>query len=126
MIRVLVVDDDEVFRTVLSKILTSLGYEVVETRNAAEAIGTMPTKKIDLVITDLLMPEKDGFELIRFLRRHAPTVPVIVMSGGGKVGPAIYLDMAEQLGADYALVKPFSKNDLQNAIANAMEHRTPE
>lgn len=123
MARILLVDDDETFRTVLGTTITSLGHEVIETRNAVEAIATLPQKEIDLVITDLLMPEKDGFEMIRFLRRHAPAIPVIVMSGGGKIGPAIYLDMAEQLGADAALVKPFSRNDLENAIATALKRR---
>jgi CheY-like chemotaxis protein len=120
MARILLVDDDEAFREVLRVMIESLGHAVVVAVNGREAMAKLDQGAIDLVITDLLMPEKDGFETIRYLRRRAPTVRMIAMSGGGRVGPALYLDVAEQLGAEYTLVKPFSKSDLEMAIANTL------
>lgn len=123
MARVLLLDDDEAFRRVLRVMLERLGHVTVEARDVQQAIGVLPSVRFDLVLTDLLMPEKDGYEMIRFVRKHAPTVGVIAMSGGGKIGPAVYLDMAAQLGVDVTLVKPFSKTDLENAISEVMRGR---
>ena len=123
MARVLLLDDDESVRHSLSVMLERLGHEVWAARNVKEAITILPTNRFDILVTDLLMPENDGFEMIRFIRRHAPTIAVIAMSGGGKIGPAMYLDMAAQLGVDATLVKPFSKADLENAISEAMQDR---
>ena|SRR5438477_441719 len=115
--RVLLIDDDDTFRRVLRATIDGLGYDVIEVANGREAIAVFPVEGVDLVITDLLMPEKDGFELIRHLRRRAPGVPVIAMSGGGRIDSGLYLEVAEQLGARWTLAKPFSKGDLENAIA---------
>lgn len=123
MARILVVDDDENFREVLRQMIGKLGHDIIEARNGKEAAAVFPTKKVDVVLTDLLMPQNDGFEMIRFVRRHAPTVGLIAMSGGGKIGAARYLEMAEHLGVDGVLVKPFSKSDLERAIAEALLDR---
>lgn len=123
MPRILLVDDDDAFRGILRVMLESLGHEVIEVSDAKHAIQELPVKRVDVLLTDLLMPEKDGFEMIRFVRKHAPTVGIIAMSGGGKIGPARYLDMAEQLGAICTLSKPFSRTDLEGAIATVMRLR---
>src|SRR5258706_8215990 len=96
-----------------------MGHNVVQARNGAEAIASFQKTKVDLVITDLLMPEKDGFETIRRFRKLSPGLKIIAMSGGGQIGPALYLDLAEQLGAGSVLVKPFSTDDLTAAVTKA-------
>jgi CheY-like chemotaxis protein len=123
--RVLLIDDDDTFRRVLRATIDGLGYDVIEAANGREAIAVFPVKGVDLVITDLLMPEKDGFELIRHLRRRAPGVPVIAMSGGGRINSGLYLEVAEQLGARWTLSKPFSKGDLENAITATLSDKQP-
>jgi CheY-like chemotaxis protein len=123
--RVLLIDDNDTFRRVLRATMEGMGYDVIEVTNGREAIAVFPVEGVDLVITDLLMPEKDGFEFIRYLRRRAPGVPVIAMSGGGRVGSGLYLEVAEQLGARSMLSKPFSKGDLENAIAATLSDEQP-
>jgi CheY-like chemotaxis protein len=120
MSKVLLVDDDMSVRVALRQILSDLGHEVTEASDGAEAIAQISNGSIDLVLTDLLMPGTDGFEAIRHLRKKAPQIRLIAMSGGGLVGPSVFLDLAEQLGAVTTLLKPFSKSDLETAINYAL------
>lgn len=104
---VLVVDDDADLRLTLKLALELAGYEVVEAANGRQAIERQRAAPADIVITDIFMPDSDGFEAIDGLRRQFPATKVIVMSGGAQLTKRDYLPDAELMGADATLQKPF-------------------
>lgn len=116
MKRVLVIDDDEQLRALLSQILERAGYEVNEASNGSEGLALFKGKQADLVITDLIMPGKEGIETIIEMRREFPHVRLIAISGGGRKGPGDYLAMAKQLGASKTVCKPFSRDEILQAV----------
>jgi CheY-like chemotaxis protein len=120
MASVLVVDDDETFRKIVVRAVQRMGHEVAEAKNGVEAIECFERHALDLLITDVLMPEKDGIETIRAVRKKWPTVRIIAMSGGGRVEPARYLQMAEAVGVWDTLAKPFSKSELEMLIVKVL------
>jgi CheY-like chemotaxis protein len=121
MKRVLIIDDDEQLRSLLSQILERAGYAVQEAENGAIGIKMFQEHPFDLVITDLIMPEKEGVETIMELRRQFPQVPLIAMSGGGRTGPHDYLTLAKQLGARRTLPKPFSREEILQVVREALD-----
>jgi DNA-binding response OmpR family regulator len=120
MYRILVIDDDEQIRALLSQMLERAGYQVVEAANGDEGLRLFRTQSADLVITDLIMPEKEGIETILELRREFPQVQVIAISGGGKYNPRDYLPIARQLGACATISKPFSRQEILDAVQAAL------
>jgi DNA-binding response OmpR family regulator len=104
MAKILVIDDDAQMRRMIVRTLTEEGHEVLEAADGRAGIMQFLAHRPPLVITDILMPDKEGIETIRELRREAPGVAVLAISGGGF---SAYLKMAEQLGASAALAKPF-------------------
>lgn len=116
MFRILVVDDDEGVRHYLRELLERSGYEVVEAVNGAKALSLYKANPTDLVITNILMPEKEGLETIRELRRGFPGVKIIAISGGGQIGPSDYLAVAQRLGAARTFSKPFDQKKLLGAV----------
>lgn len=116
MSRILVVDDEAPIRDVMRKMLEKSGYEVVEAGDGREALQVFETDPTDLVITDILMPDQEGLQTIMELRQNHPDLKIIAISGGGVVGPQTYLRMAEGFGADRTLTKPFTMNDLIEAV----------
>ena len=104
---ILVIDDEESIRKVLRAILEREGYRVLEASDGNEGLKQFTATPTDLVITDLIMPEKEGIETIRELREKFPDVKIIAVSGGGRIGPDSYLQMAKGLGALRTLRKPF-------------------
>lgn len=118
MPRILVIDDDKAVRTTVRLLLERAGYEIVEAgdgKDAAPLVGT-----VDLVITDLLMPEVDGVDLMGLIRREGHKVPVIAMSGGGKVDSKSYLEVARALGAFATIAKPFDLEHLLGTVRDAL------
>jgi CheY-like chemotaxis protein len=113
---ILLVDDDDLFGGMVNKMLDRGGYEVIRTRSGKEALGLYDPQKVDLVLTDLMMPDMEGIELIIELRRRHPGIKIIAMSGGGKNRPEAYLSVARRLGAARTLAKPFSNEELFTAI----------
>lgn len=111
--RVLVVDDEAAIRTLLNDEFTAAGFQVVEASNGRLAVQAHALDPVDLVITDLLMPEQEGIETITELRRRYPGLPIIAISGA-YTGPE--LKMAARLGASAVFPKPF---DPQQLIAAA-------
>src|SRR5574341_1297301 len=107
MARILVIDDEERIRGLLCTALEMEGHEVHEARQGNEGLRVLRATPPDLVITDLMMPEKDGLEVIMALRREAPKLRVIAMSGGGRYEATEPLLIAEPLGAFAAVRKPF-------------------
>lgn len=112
----MVVDDEPEMRESLGHLLTAAGYQVVAVADGREAIQKLATQKFDLVLTDLLMPNKDGIELIFELRAKYPGVPVVAMSGGGYMPRADYLEMARRVGARAILEKPFTTEQMLSTI----------
>ena len=115
--RILVVDDNDQMRKMLRLILETARHEVSEAANGKMALHLQKTMPADLVITDIIMPEMDGIELISKIRKITPRVKIIAISGGGKVDPDLCLKIAGQLGADRTLLKPFSKSTIMSMIS---------
>ncbi|MES2693683.1 MAG: response regulator [Verrucomicrobiota bacterium] len=117
MSRILLVDDDDPLRNILRVTLEKMGHHVVEARNGKEALRLCQAEPPDIVLTDIVMPEAEGIELIGALRRFHSDVKIIAMSGGGRVSAADYLKIARHMGATIALAKPFSQEAIAAAIA---------
>jgi CheY-like chemotaxis protein len=122
MVRILVVDDDSEIREMIKKILLRSGYEVMLAGNGQEALDLQKAIPADLIITDLIMPEKEGLETIIEIRRDYPSVKIIAMSGGGKIGPDNYLKTAKVLGAHKTLSKPFELRELLKEVKDLLGH----
>jgi CheY-like chemotaxis protein len=117
MARILIIDDDDQVRKMLRLTLNAAGYDVVEAQDGKVAMKLFNQGPlVDLVITDLIMPEKEGIETIIELRRDFPKVPIIAISGGGRIDPDDYLALAKKLGAQITLEKPFSRKDIIDAV----------
>ena len=117
---ILLVDDDAQVLDVLSEMLRLEGYEVVTALNGASAMDQMRQRVFDLVITDLIMPEKEGLETISDIRREHRDLPIIAISGGGRIGPQDYLETARHIGADATLAKPFARKELIDAVESLL------
>jgi len=116
MARILVIDDEAEVRRAVASFLRGLGHEVLSAANGREAIATLATGPVDLLVTDINMPEMDGIEIVSSLREAASQVPIIAMSGGGLFDKGMLLDSAQALGADRALEKPFDLEELRRAV----------
>ena len=113
---ILVIDDDDQVRGMLREMLGRAGYEVADAPNGKEGIRLYRQNPADLVITEIIMPEKEGIETIMDLRREFPGVKIIAMSGGGSIGPEDYLYMARRLGANRTFAKPLERDELLKAV----------
>ncbi len=120
MTKILVVDDDRDFAEMLGKALTSFRYEVLRAGDGREALRLYDPQTVGLVLTDLLMPDMEGVELIVALRRRFPGVKIIAMSGGGRNAPEPYLEIAQKVGAVKTLAKPFPLETLRAAVAECL------
>ncbi len=109
MAQILIIDDDELFRSMLGATLVQFGHSVLEAGNGAEGLDLFRRTKPDLIITDLVMPKMEGFEVLIYFRKHHPR--------GGVRGQTVdFLEMATRLGASGVLAKPFSTDVLIKAI----------
>ncbi len=116
MARILIIDDDSQIRRMLRQMLEAAGYEVAAAADGIEGIALFREAPFDLVITDLIMPEKEGIEMIMELKAEYPGVKIIAMSGGARMGPDAYLKLANSLGAERTFSKPIARNTLMSAI----------
>jgi DNA-binding response OmpR family regulator len=121
MASILLVDDDEQFRTMLCEVLTLAGYQVQEACDGDQAIELYGAQPADLVITDLVMPRKEGLEMIGEFRRRYAGAKIIAISGGGRRGSEQYLKMARTLGAKQVLEKPFSHREILAAVSEVLQ-----
>jgi len=120
MKRILLVDDDPLVRGTLHALLARHGYEIEDADNGAAALEAFAREPHDVVITDLVMPDKEGLETIRELRRRFGDVRIIAISGGGVGSASHYLQTARKMGAVCALSKPFSTDEILAAIEEAL------
>lgn len=124
MARILIIDDEDQPRRMLYQALTRAGYEVVEARDGNEGLARFREAPTDLIITDILMPEKEGLETIIDLRREFPHVKIVAMSGGGRTGSLNFLDIARRLGAQCTLPKPFGLQDMLKAVRELLQEHS--
>lgn len=116
MARIVLIDDDEDVRRTLVRMLEIAGHEIHEAADGNSGIELCLRVDPQLVITDILMPEKEGIETIMTLKRDHPALRIIAISGGGRSGAMDFLDMARSLGADEALQKPFRRAELLDIV----------
>ncbi len=107
MARILLIEDYDSVRTVLREALELAGHTVIEARNGAEGLDLFPQAGADLVITDIVMPDKDGLDVVTALREQVPPVNIIAISGA-RDSAEDYLDLAHRMAAMKVLLKPFS------------------
>jgi DNA-binding response OmpR family regulator len=116
MARILVIDDEAGMRSFLYRILGRHGHHVVMAEDGRSGLAALAQSSFDLIITDLLMPGMEGVEFLFRLRAAASRIPVIAMSGGGRLGPTHYAKLARLAGAVRYLPKPFSVEELAATI----------
>ena len=124
MARILIIDDDDTLRGIIVKSLTHAGHQVSNTNNGRKGVEMYRANPVDLVITDMVMPEQEGMETIKILHREYPELRIIAMSGGLE-GSNLYLDLTRRLGAACTLPKPFTLQQLKEAIEIVMADFVP-
>jgi DNA-binding NtrC family response regulator len=114
---ILVVDDEDALRTVLSSELASAGYEVSTAADGDEAISTVQNKKLDLVLLDIKMPKVDGFEVLKYIKGNQPALKVIMLTGFADLKNAIE---SKKHGAEDFVSKPYDLVDLLTTIERVL------
>ncbi len=117
---ILLVDDEESIRKMVRAVLGEKEYAFTEASNGVEALEIMETQSFDLILTDVIMPDCDGIELVMSVRKKLPDIKVIVMSGGGRVRADHYLNLAEKLGAARVFEKPFNTAELRETVSELL------
>ncbi len=120
MDRVLIIDDEELVRVTVRQILENAGYEICEASDGRQALEDYKVSRPDLVITDIIMPDKEGIETIIELRAMDPDAKIIAISGGGRIGANDYLELAKRLGANQVIAKPLNSEKLLQAVETVM------
>jgi CheY-like chemotaxis protein len=121
MSHVLVVEDDDIFRAMMEEMLRRDGHQVRTASNGAKALIEIERQAPELIITDILMPEKDGIELITELSQRDSSVPIIAVSGGRRaISQDFNLESARLMGVKVTLPKPFTREQLREAISTAL------
>ena len=117
MAQILVIDDDEMNRELLRDILHAVGYQVIEASDGEEGLRLFCQESTDLVITDIRMPRKSGFEVIEELRQNCPGTKIIAITASGHE----LLAMAKALGANRTVEKPFRMREMQDTVRGLLE-----
>ena len=117
---ILLVDDDKEFRASIHRRLQLAGHNVLEACDGDEAIALLSRTSVDVVVTDVLMPRRDGLQTIQEIRTRWPALKIIAISGGGFLNAELYLDLSVKLGATLALEKPFSCDELLTAMKGVL------
>jgi CheY-like chemotaxis protein len=118
---ILIIDDEPQIRSMIRLVLERAGYTVMEAADGVEGIRHFRKNPCDLIITDLIMPNKDGIGMIIELKKEFPEVKIIAMSGGGLNRPEGYLRGAKKLGASFALPKPINRQELLRAVKDTLK-----
>jgi len=112
MARILVIDDEDLARFTIKDFLENAGHEVVEARDGEEGVHFQKAQPFDLIVTDIIMPKKEGVETIIEIKRDFPEIKIIAISGGGRTRNLDFLELANKFGADRVLAKPFTELEL--------------
>lgn len=124
--RILIIDDEPTALDLLRRILEMNGYEVLAAENGQEGLELFQQHPCDLVITDMVMPVKDGLQTILDLRSKVPDLPVIAISGGGTISKERYLAVAGYLDRVITIAKPFAIEDITEAVENLLLDQSSE
>jgi CheY-like chemotaxis protein len=116
MKKILVIEDNASMLQMISDLLKRAGYHVLTAMDGVAGLQIFRTAKPDLVITDIIMPDKEGLEVIMELVQETPRPKIIAMSGGGMMDPHTYLSLAEKLGASEVIQKPFRLQELMTLV----------
>ncbi len=114
--KICIIDDDPLIVSHLEEMLTGLGHAVVTASDVDTGLTRIETQASDAAVVDVLMPERDGLTFIMEIRKTRPDLRIVAITGGGRLGAGSLLKMASGLGADAALVKPFSASELELAL----------
>lgn len=125
MARVLIIDDDKDLRRTLRRLLERAGHRTEEAANGGQGLALFRDGAFDLVVTDLIMPEKEGIETIMELREESPDVRILAVSGGLSMDKEGVLEDAEALGADASLAKPFGVEEFTRTVELLLEGSEP-
>ena len=123
MARILVIDDVRLMRNLIAETVQAAGHEVMCAANGKEGLKMFSAEAADLVITDLIMPEKEGLETIQQLRSAQPDLKIIAMSGAPR--QLMVLEMAAMVGAQKTLQKPFQMDELTEAVETLLKAQAP-
>ena len=121
---ILVIDDEQMLRRTLRVILERAGHTVVEAEDGDRGLAAFKAERPHLVLTDIIMPNREGAETIGEMRRLAPDLPIIAMSGGGSRGGELFLTLAKRLGASATLSKPIRQAELVAAVEACLKTRS--
>ena len=125
MAKILVIDDEVSMRTMVQKTLVRDGHEVFQAGSGREALEYLKNHPVDLIVTDLYMPDMDGIELTIRIGQQTLKPPIIAMSGGGFTAKEELLETARRMGAGRTLAKPFAPADLLQAVRDLLPGTTP-
>lgn len=120
MATILVIDDNDMFCEMLKQLLENEGYEVILASDGNSGIKQFQQRKPNLVICDIIMPEKEGLETISLLQEIQPGIPIIAVSGGGRIGPETYLELAQIMGARKTFTKPLVNREFLAVVAECL------
>ncbi len=120
MKRVLIIDDEPLARYTMKAILEEEGFEIMEASNGQEGIDADKAMPADLIITDIIMPDKEGIETIVEFQRERPEVKIIAISGGGRLKSNVPLKLAQKVGATRVLSKPFGVVELIRTVRECL------
>jgi len=120
MAKIMVIDDDAEIRETLVDLFIARGYQAQGASNGKAALEMMATDRPEVMITDIIMPEKDGIQLIAEVRKKYGEIPIIAMSGGGRIPASVYLAHVSSLGEIATLEKPFKVSTLMQAVEKAL------
>ncbi|VGO17145.1 Sporulation initiation phosphotransferase F [Pontiella desulfatans] len=121
MKRILLIDDDPTVQKLFSQFLAKQGYEVLQAENGKIGMRIIGQEKPDLIITDILMPEMDGLEILLAIRKTAEELPIIAISGGMRSMPINFLNQAKMFGARYVFEKPVPLDVLLSAVRDLLD-----
>lgn len=112
---------ENIYKLFLNQAVFFYLYDVLEAPDGIEGIKLFRENAVDLIITDIIMFEKDGVVTIMEVRKDSPNVKIIAISGGANIGPEVYLQLADTVGADRALTKPIDRKELLHTIDELLQ-----
>jgi DNA-binding response OmpR family regulator len=118
--QILIIEDDVAVRELILQTLSRAGYDVIAAEDGEQGINLFRSRNPDLVITDIVMPQKEGLQTIIELKQESPSVKVIAMSGGGRHSNMDYLKLARKFGARRTVSKPFMRDEMLAAVREVL------
>jgi CheY-like chemotaxis protein len=120
MTHILVIDDELSIRTLIRQVLEDEGYHISEADDGEQGLIMLRNTPVDLIVTDIFMPNKEGIETIRTMRQQFPHIKILAISGGGTRMMSDTLPAARQFGAHHTLAKPFTPEELLDAVTTML------